>query len=219
MNTWSGYLRAGCALSAVGFAAALLVGCGGGTHPAAAPSTTALTSITVQSSTPTPSTTSPTTPGTSSTAPVAPVAATTRCHTADLAITDDGGQGAGGTFLGTAVFRNVSNRTCTLDGYPSLQRLDANGQPMATSVQRTRPTPVLFSVQPQQQATFGYTTSDVPYGNATTCAHATTLEVTPPDETTHVNARSTLIECDPQGNVGVGALRPGKLNYSQYSTL
>ncbi len=150
-------------------------------------------------------------------APVATVAPTTRCHTADLAITDDGGLGAAGEFLGLMVFRNIANRTCTIYGYPGLQRLDANGQPMPTTVLRVSPQPLLFSLQPQQQATFGFETRDQSTGDFV-CTQATTVEVTPPDETTHVNVKSNLDECDPQGNISVGALRPGKLTAGQYFT-
>ncbi|MDQ6614663.1 MAG: DUF4232 domain-containing protein [Actinomycetota bacterium] len=204
-----------------GLTAASLAGCGGGrssaattTVPAAASSTA---SPTTQPSPPAPtaSTATASAGSTTTAAPVGTVASATRCHSADLAITDDGGQGAAGEFLGLMVFRNIASRTCTIYGYPGLQRLDANGQPMPTTVKRVAPAPLLFSLQPQQQATLGYDTRDQSIGDFV-CTHATTVEVTPPDETTHVNVKSTLDECEPLGTVSVGALRPGKLSPGEY---
>ena len=142
----------------------------------------------------------------------------TRCHTADLAITNDGGLGAAGAFFGLMVVRNTRGRTCTVYGYPGLQRRDANGQPIPPSVQRTTPAPVSFSLEPQQQATSGYTTRDQALGNLV-CTNATAVEVTSTDETTHVNVKSASTSAT-LGEPSLSARSVhGKLTAAQYLSL
>jgi hypothetical protein len=133
-----------------------------------------------------------------------------QCHTADLAITDNSGQDSGGIFFGTMVVRNKADAPCTLYGYPGLQRRDGRGRPLVTTVRRDRhPPTVLVTIAPQQQASFGYSAADRPSNDSTVCGHATTVDVTAPDETTAVNVGSHLVACGGPGVVTVGPLEPG----------
>lgn len=134
-----------------------------------------------------------------------------RCHTADLAVTNDGGQGAAGSFLGVMVFRNVSQATCTVDGYAGLLRLDASHHPLPTTVVRDGPgKPTLVRLAPQDQASFAYRYGETPQDGAP-CPPAATVEVTPPDETTHVDVTpGGFAVCTADGRIDVAALQPGK---------
>ncbi|MFN2609125.1 MAG: DUF4232 domain-containing protein [Acidimicrobiales bacterium] len=80
-----------------------------------------------------------------------------RCHSSQLAATDDGGQGGAGKFFGQVVFGNISAQACTVFGYPGLQRLAASRAPLPTKVIRLpdKP-PSLVTLAPQEQAPFGY---------------------------------------------------------------
>jgi hypothetical protein len=133
-----------------------------------------------------------------------------------LAATDDGGQGAAGTFLGQVVFRNISEQTCTLFGYPGLQRLDASRAPLPTEVIRLPEKPSsLVTLAPQEQASFGYSycsgcgTSTDDQGTCTPVPSAF-VEVTPPDERDFIVVPSTIASCDVNGRIKVSALAPGK---------
>jgi len=137
-----------------------------------------------------------------------------RCHTSQLAATDDGANGAAGTVFGQLVLRNASGQSCTLFGYPGLQRLDASRHELPTEVTRDpSPAPALVTLAPQQQASVGYAYCDVCSAQtqlAGPCPPAAFVELTPPDEKDFVVVRSAMAPCDRSGTVRVTALRPGK---------
>lgn len=136
-----------------------------------------------------------------------------RCHSSQLAMTDDGGQGAGGTFYGRVVLRSVGRAACSLFGYAGLQRLDSGHGPEPTTVVRAGRAPVRFDLAPQTRASFAYRYSDV-LPNGQSCAGAPTasyVQVTPPDETAAVTVRSAMRPCRPGGRVEVSPLRLGTM--------
>lgn len=106
-----------------------------------------------------------------------------------LAITNAGVATGSAVMAGT--FENRSSATCTLDGYPALQMLNADGGPIVTTARRETPeafgsTPTMvpqgIDVGPGQQASFTITTS---YGSQLVpplppCPKASSLLVTPP---------------------------------------
>ncbi len=204
-------------------AAALLAGCGGGSNSSAptstsAPTTASAPASTTQSSTPATTSTvsSPsgmppggtTTPSGSSSPPTSS-ANPSRCRSSDLAATDDGGQGAGGTYFGVIVFRNTTQQACTLDGFPGLLRLDPAGHPRPTSVTR-RGVAHLVTLAPQGRASFGYSAADGPHGTATSCPSPARLEVTPPNAFNSIVVAEKMPDCGP--DVPVSAVLPGVIN-------
>ncbi|MDQ6946715.1 MAG: DUF4232 domain-containing protein [Actinomycetota bacterium] len=132
-----------------------------------------------------------------------------RCLTSELAATDDGGQGAGGTYFGRVVFRNISQRICHLEGFPGLLRLDGTGQPRPTTVTR-RGTKRLVTLAPGAYASFAYSTPNAPIGNADICPTPARLEVTPPDAYDNVVVTEHMPACGP--DVQVSSVFPGRIN-------
>jgi len=132
-----------------------------------------------------------------------------RCHTSELAASAGQTNGAAGTTYGTIVLRNTSSTACTLTGFPGLLRLDASGRPLPTTVVRSQDTPTRVPLAPGAVASFGYSYSNVPSGNATACAPPATLtQVTPPDERDRLSVRVALSPCE-GGRVLVGPVRAG----------
>ncbi len=132
-----------------------------------------------------------------------------RCHTSQLAMTDDGGQGAGGSFYGRVVFRNISAAPCTLLGFPGLQRLDSGHGPLPTKTVRSYGPPKLVTLSRQQKAYFAYNYIESPLGNQSCSDYtpASYVQVTPPDETDSITIRSLMRPCRPGGETDVSALR------------
>jgi hypothetical protein len=171
---------------------------GASSLPTAPTSTLPSPSTTAPSPSSTASATTVTVPPTSAAGPTTPPGPPTQCHTANLVMTDAGGQPARGNLYGTIVVVNNGTGPCTLFGYAGMARLDANGAVMPTRVvDDTNVAKVHVLVAPQGQASFGYATA---FG--TSCAHAAALAVIPPDETTPVTFRSTLPACQPDVTIG-----------------
>jgi hypothetical protein len=61
------------------------------------------------------------------------------CGRHQLAVTQNGSEGAAGTIYGAWVFKNVSDTRCTISGYPSLQLYGRRGRPIPTNVGETFP--------------------------------------------------------------------------------
>jgi Protein of unknown function (DUF4232) len=111
----------------------------------------------------------------------------TRCYTSQLsmsAVNSSGGVGHIGVMFR---FRNKSSSTCTLNGYPGAQLLDAKQHKMPTHVSRGQG--YLFGNQKKQLVTlhsggygyFGLEWSHVPTGNQP-CPFAHYVKVTPPND-------------------------------------
>lgn len=125
-----------------------------------------------------------------------------QCRAVDLAVTDDGGQGAAGTFLGRLTFRNVSRNNCFLRGYPGFQRYDSAGRAVATVVKRIAATATTVTLAPGQRSSARYSYPD--FGASPCPPAASSLHITPPGDTGFVTAASKMKPCgDRNGTVGV----------------
>jgi len=192
------------ALSAVAIAAAaLVVGFGAGYAVRKATSTTT-------TSTAPPSTTTSAPTSTSTTlAPLAP------CGGAALTGVVASSQGAAGTITTTVHLTNVGATACRTNGFPTLQLLDANAHPIATTVLHGQGSfPVAAAnARPRPQrvtaggtATFMFQYSDVPAGTQTTCPQASAINVYPPGSATPVLVTAQQLSVCNMGTVFVSPL-------------
>lgn len=189
-------LRVGAA--ATGVAAMGMVGaaCGGGPTPSggAGPGTT--------SAPPSPTTSTP--------------ATATHCQAGGLSGSVEGAQGAAGTIEVTVQVRNTGTASCTLEGYPGVLLVDANGAELHTSVIRggtygfTALTPASVTIAPQSPAFLNIGYSDVPSGHAP-CEAAASLWITPPEDVDHVVVTVQSTVCGGMLSVSpfLGAGSPG----------
>ncbi|HXM58648.1 MAG TPA: DUF4232 domain-containing protein [Candidatus Dormibacteraeota bacterium] len=155
-----------------------LAACGGSTPPVAAGS-------------PTPPAASATPPAPSPT--VAPRPGVERCHVGALSIARTAGDAAsGGLRVDTFLVTNTGQSACSLYGYVGMLMLGLAGQAMPTNVVRRGgdvaggdPGPSLLVLQPHTTAMFlaGWRAWE---GAGTTCAAASMLQITPPDEYDHL---------------------------------
>lgn len=139
-----------------------------------------------------------------------------RCHTSGVLISFAGSQGAAGTIVDTFRVTNTGKTACTLYGFVGMLMLGSAGQPMPTRVVRnggifqTQAGPSQFLLQPATAASFQAAWSDVPHVNdPASCAQASQLEITPPDEFDHVILPVTgwsLAPCD-AGEIDVTPIR------------
>ncbi|MDQ2759184.1 MAG: DUF4232 domain-containing protein [Actinomycetota bacterium] len=177
-----------------------LAGCGGSVHAtvSAPPATTVIK--TTRTPAPPPATNTVTAP---SPTPASSTGGPPRCS--ELAATDDGGQGAGGTYYGRVTFRNVTDQTCVLGGFAGLQHLDPAGRPLPTNVIRDGSSH-LVTLAPQARASFAYRTSD---GATGPCQDAPRMEVTPPGSYHQIVVVEKAPDCEP--GIGVSAVMPGRI--------
>lgn len=161
-----------------------LAGCGGGHH--AAPTTTTTTSSTTTLA-PTTSTTTSTTTAPATTAPTTTVQALHTCVPAQLTVTAGADQGAAGHVGRQFHLQNSSSTPCTLHGYPGLGLLGAGGKALPTTVVRQPGQPIAtVTLAPGGSAYFtAVWASATGYANAS-CPTSTSLEITPPNNTTHL---------------------------------
>jgi len=143
-----------------------------------------------------PATTSSTAPSTTSTS-----SGLAHCLAADLQGSVLGSQGAAGTIELTIGLRNTTSAPCGLEGYPGGQLYSASGAALPTTVVRGGshgfdnfpPAPV--TIAPGATAYFNLEYSDVPTNN-TSCPAATSLWVTPPDDTDHLTVAVQAEACN-----------------------
>ena len=130
---------------------------------------------------------SSTTSSTSTTA-----ASATRCVASNLSGRISGSQGGAGTFEVTIALHNTATTSCTTGGYPGLQLLDATGAAVPTTTVRGGPlsfervTPVTVTVPADGTVWFNVGYSDVPTAGETTCPVAASIQIIPPNDTTHL---------------------------------
>jgi len=136
-----------------------------------------------------------------------------RCHTSQLAATDDGAAGDGnGNQVGEIVFRNISDQVCTMSGYPGLRRLDESRNPLPTDAawDLAGPRAALVFLAPHQQAAARYSYPTGGCQTTTGAAPAGFAEVTPPDERDFIVVHSNMAPCDPPGTIHIAAVQAGK---------
>lgn len=141
-----------------------------------------------------------------------------RCHVGDLSIARTAGDAAmGGLRVDTYLMTNTSQAACSLYGYVGMLMLGPAGNSMPTNVVRRGgdvaaidPGPSLVVLQPHTAATF-LAAWRAWESAGTTCAQASMLQVTPPDEYDHLTIPVTwgLAPCR-QGEIDVTAVQlPG----------
>jgi hypothetical protein len=139
-----------------------------------------------------------------------------RCHTGDLAVTQQTapGGGAAGSYGELLVFRNTSSRSCTLFGYPGVSFVGGgSGQQVNDPFVRDVGTPIVVTVAPGGTAhalmLFGHPEA-FPTGSCQP-VQVDGYRVYPPDETTAVFVAAPQQACSVKG-VGVprvGVVQPG----------
>lgn len=204
-------------------ATAALAGCSSGSSDGSTKHTTTTTHHSTTTTTAKSSTTTTTAPPTTTTAPVtttsrpSPTTApttttpqTTTCQVSQLQVSPGTPNGAAGTIYFSFVFTNTSPSTCTLNGYPGMQLLDASGNNLPTNVIRGGVTfgtpaanqpPSTVTLAPQQQAVFDGSYSDVPSGNETSCPTSASTLITPPNDFSSATVTFQSTACG--GNIHV----------------
>jgi hypothetical protein len=135
-----------------------------------------------------------------------------RCKLGNLKITAGPTQGAMGSIAGMFIFKNTSAAPCTLQGYPGMQLLDATSSPITTHVIRGTSVVVpsipvtLVTLAPGARGSSLWGYSDMPTGTDT-CPASTSVEVTPPNDFSHVTLHYSMSPCG--GRITVSPVRPG----------
>jgi len=119
--------------------------------------------------------------------------------------------------MDSSAFKNTSNITCTLKGYPNFQMLDKTGKHIATHVidgtsYTVQPQPVdVIILDPGNQAMFdlGYDNS-TGYGNAI-CPTSAQVEITPPGSSMPITVPWLF---QPYGSSSIPKLRCGEITVS-----
>jgi hypothetical protein len=188
---------------ALGATVILLASCGSGSSSTTAGGKTGGSSSTGSSST-----------GSSATASTAPApSGPANCQTGQLQASRLATAAAAGNIVVTYGLHNVSDRACTLFGYPGLQMTDASGHALPTQVSHggsytfgaETPAPVLLSTQAEASFYLGY--SDVASGSGMSCPQSARLEITPPNETGAITITDQIAPCG--GAVTVSPVHAG----------
>jgi len=110
-------------------------------------------------------------------------------------------QGAAGTIELTVRLHNTAEENCSLDGYPSVQLIDAWGDELPTAVVRggsylfTDFVAAPVTLAAQAVAYFNLAYSDVPSGS-TACASGASMWVTLPGDVDYLSITETVTACD-----------------------
>jgi hypothetical protein len=144
--------------------------------------------------------------------------ANSTCQTSQLSIVQGQVGGAmGHVGIAASAFQNISTTTCTLQGYPKLQMIDAAGSAVPTHVINgtsytvvSRPDDVVV-LSPGAQAMFdiGYS-SQTGYGNAV-CPTSAQVQITPPGSDQTISVPWIL---QPYGGPTIARLRCGEVTIS-----
>lgn len=206
-------LRAVAAASAVAALVVPLAACSGsGDGPSAAPTVTVTETETVTAS---PS-------GTSERPSLSPSASPTRtanptgttCATDELRARVRELDSGAGQRNAVVVLTNVSQRSCDVTGYPGLQLVDSTGTTVPTKVVRVAdPAPRTIAVAPGARVSSALNIGVVATGDEPSdgpCQpEATSVLVTPPDQTTSLTARWALGPVCSGGRIKANALVAG----------
>lgn len=141
-----------------------------------------------------------------------PSSAASTCQATQLGLFKDGSNGAAGHIGQQYHFTNTSTQSCTLDGYPNAQLLDANRAPMTTHVTQsthgylyTGENPQTVTLTPGGSAHFVVEWSDVPTAGSS-CARASYVKVTPPGASTALTIPTDIDTCG--GNLTISPVEP-----------
>jgi len=139
-----------------------------------------------------------------------------QCHVNQLSARTTGPQAGLGHVGFVLVLTNRSSVSCVTGGFVGLQRLGANRQAVATHVHRgsgylfPSPAPERLVVAPGHSVSAGVEWLDGPVGSEPdSCSSAGHfLEVTPPNDTSHLTIRAATADCD-HGYLSTTALAVG----------
>ena len=160
-----------------------------------------------------PATPATTTPAAPATAPAAPAGASS-CATRSLHVRLGASQGTAGSVYTTIVFKNVSNATCTLYGYPGVSL--TTGKPVTVIGKTAKENPAtprrLVTLQPQTRASALLRIVDAQNYPASECnpKNSTYLQVYPPNQTAPVRIKFKTVGCaKPVNLLTVDVVKPG----------
>jgi hypothetical protein len=180
-------LQIGCAVVLAGAAAA---GCSSGT-PTKNTTTTSTTTkhptTTTTTTTKHPTTTTTVAPSTPTSSPSTTAAGVAACTSGQLSVSVGQSSGAAGSLIVPLVFQNTSSTTCSLQGYPGVSIVGANGVQLGAAAARTsQPTP-LVSLPAGQTTTAIFRQANPGILNCTPVT-ATGFRVYPPNQTAAIFA-------------------------------
>ena len=160
-----------------------------------------------------PATPAATTPAAPATTPAAP-AGPSSCATRSLHVKLGASQGTAGSVYTTIVFKNVSNATCTLYGYPGVSLTTGNPVTVIGKTAKENPaTPRrLVTLQPQTRASALLRIVDAQNYPASECnpKNSTYLQVYPPNQTAPVRIKFKTVGCaKPINLLTVDVVKPG----------
>jgi hypothetical protein len=125
------------------------------------------------------------------------------CQTSQLALVQDHNGVALGHVSVLLRIDNRSQQTCALEGYPTLQLLDARQQPLPTHQQKTTmaytftvPAPLRVVLAPGASAYIHLEWSDVAPSGQACSSGAAFLRITPPQNQTPLLAQLPIGACD-----------------------
>ena len=160
-----------------------------------------------------PATPATTTPAAPATTPAAPAGASS-CATRSLHVRLGASQGTAGSVYTTIVFKNVSNATCTLYGYPGVSL--TTGSPVTVIGKAAKENPAtprrLVTLQPQTRASALLRIVDAQNYPASECnpKNSTYLQVYPPNQTAPVRIKFKTVGCaKPVNLLTVDVVKPG----------
>jgi hypothetical protein len=125
-----------------------------------------------------------------------------QCHTAGLSLIAGTPNAGAGNFVTTFMFKNNTNVSCTMVGFPGARLLDAQNNALPTNVVRggnffpSHPTPTTVTVPAGGTASFQMHWEDVPVGNETSCPTSAFLQVTPPNEFDPITIPMQITACN-----------------------
>ncbi len=136
-----------------------------------------------------------------------------RCRSAGLAVGLTGTDAGAGNVVATLRLTNTTARTCTLFGYPGLQLLDAQGNPLPTHAVwgggwfSNDPPPSTVVLAPGASAQFRLHWGQIEVGDETTCPTSERVEITPPNAFHFIVLPMHIRACG-GGRIDVSAVRP-----------
>ena len=161
--------------------------------------------------------TAPATTTTGSPASTTTTAGSTVCLASALKMAATNGSGAAGTIEMAVTMANQGSASCTLNGYPGMQLLDASGADLPTTVIRgggpmfadaaANQAPAQVVLAPGAVAKFSFSYEDVPVGNETSCPTSTSSEITPPNDYSYAVIALAIAPCG-GGTIHVSPVYP-----------
>jgi hypothetical protein len=136
-------------------------------------------------------------PPPTSTPPTGAAPAGNACATAQLQVDLTAGQGAAGTEFSGITFRNRSDTTCTLQGYPGVSLLDGQRRQIGQPAKRVQGTSPIVVLAPGQAATASFSVGPAACGDSN-LPKSSYLRVFPPNQRAEAIIAAQVYACAPQ---------------------